>query len=155
MAQEFLSVIASVAPPLPAIDPSGSAPHPSEQHVRAIRAMVEEEIEAAGGPSGLISDPSSLLPLGQRILRRVIPFTETLARSGPQRRALMIEALQRGQEAVPGDAKIAFDAALLAVRMDMDSVIVGALQDTRMLAQNAPRIATCILALFRMLARRR
>lgn len=155
MAQEFLSVVASVAPPLPAIDPSSNTPHPSEEHVRAIRAMVEEEIGAYGGPAGLVSNPAALLPLGQRILRRIIPFTESLARSGPQRRALMIEALQRGREVVPDQAKIAFDAALLAVRMDMDAVIVGALQDTRMIAQNAPRIATCLLALFRMLAHRR
>jgi hypothetical protein len=150
MAQELLSTLAAVAPPLPAVDAANpAAPHPSEQHVRAIRAMVEEEVAAAGSLS-----PAALLPLGQRVLRRIIPYTERLARSGPARRALMIEALQRGRDAAPEQTHLAFDAALLAVRMDMDAVIVGALQDTRMLADSAPRIATCLLALFRMLARR-
>ena len=139
-------------PALPPIDPSG--PHPSAEHVAAIRAMVEEEIAGAGGVGGLAGNPAALLPLGQRILRRIIPYTEQLARSGSQRRAMMIEALQRGREAAPEQTRIAFDAALLSVRMGMDGVLVGALQDTRMLAQSAPRIARCIMALFRMIAHR-
>lgn len=151
-------------PPVPSIDEL--APHPTAEHIRTLRAMIEETLREAGPEA--VANPAMLLPLGQRVLRKVIPYTETLARSGPHRRSIMIEALTAvrdragGEGQAEGEAKepesralrIAADAAITAVRLNMDSVLVDALQDTRSLAASAPAIARCLLALFNVLAGR-
>lgn len=128
------------------------------RHLEAIRGMVADVVAGMRGSLDF-SDPSSLMQkaaLGQRLLSRVIPYTERLGRNGAARRAAMTHLLTLGRDTVDDPAmRMGFEAALMAVEYDMDAVIVGSLQDISMLYRSAGRIGRFLLALFMRFTGRR
>jgi hypothetical protein len=144
-----LSVSNSSLPPISTED---------ERHLVAIRGMVEETVAGLRGgiDLGNLGDLMQKAALGQRLLSKIIPYTERLGRNGQARRAAMVHLLTVGKEQQSLDpaVRMGFEAALLAVEYEMDTVIVSSLQDVSLLRASAGRIARFLLALFLRFARR-
>jgi len=120
------------------------------RRVDELIGIVSETIEARG--ANLASDP---LVVGQRILLRVIPFIEPLARNGPSRRAMLVDLLEAARSRVREErVRGAIQGVQLAMSMGLDSILVDALQDTDMLRRSAAGCGGCLLALFNGFFRR-
>jgi hypothetical protein len=120
------------------------------RRVDELIGIVTETVAARG--ANLVQDP---IVVGQRLLLRVIPFVEPLARNGAARRDMLVRLLEAARTRVAEDGvRSAISAVQTAMSLGLDSILVDALQDTNMLARSAAGCGGCLLALFNSYFRR-
>jgi hypothetical protein len=131
-----------------------SAPNPAVTAAR-VREMLDLADEAMrhgtelknGGAAA--ADPAAMLVLGQRVLLKLIPFVEPLARDGPSRRAVLVALVDEGERmADNAQLRLALGAVKQGLALNVDRILVAALQDTEMLARSARGCGACLLSMF-------
>lgn len=117
---------------------------------------VDELLDLVGDVIGSGSFTQEPMVAGQRVLMRLIPFAEPLGRNGPARRQVLVSLVDAAVDRTDNpQLRFALQAVQQVFNMGLDSVIVDALQDTRLLAQGAMGCGSCLLSIFMRFFRRR
>ena len=116
---------------------------------------VDELLDLVGDVVGSGSVTQEPMVAGQRVLMRLIPFAEPLGRNGPARRQVLVSLVDAAVGRTDNPQLLfALRAVQQVFNMGLDSVIVDALQDTRLLAQSAMGCGACLLSVFMRFFRR-
>jgi hypothetical protein len=124
--------------------------------VRELLDLVDEALRHGGDVVSGQADPAAMLVVGQRVLLKLIPFVEPLARDGPSRRAALVALVEEAERRAEDERlRVGLAAVRQGLALNVDRILVAALQDTEMLARGARGCGACLLATFQRHFRQR
>jgi hypothetical protein len=120
----------------------------NERRVRELLDLVGSVV-ASMRDDEVRGDTGAMLVLGQRVLLKLIPFVEPLGRNGAARRAILVSLVNAAEQAAQdGKVRTVLGAVKQGLALNVDGVLVAALQDTEMLGRAARGCGGCLLNMF-------